>query len=186
MDQINIILYILTSFFGIENGRIAADKTTVTIDPKNQKIEIIQENLFTFIRSEKDTTLILKQWNKLQYWKERKTSWAKELDNFSTKNFDLIPFKKTIQPHLILNYSKEKDLQAIGIWYHAEKKQFSINHIPQQNIKTKSGKLVENYWIFNDNSKFSFTIEPFLQMPEKYKKLKIPIEEILMNTITED
>lgn len=186
MEQIKIIFFVLTSFFGIEDGRIAADKTTVTIYPKTQEIEIIQENLFTVIQSEKDTTLILEQWDKLRYWKERKTSWAKELDSFPIKSFTFTPIKKTIQPHLVLTYSKEKDLRMMGIWYNDEKNQFFINHIPQQNIKTENGKLEDNYWVFNGDSKFSFTIEPFLQMPEKYKKLKMPIKEIIMDKKTED
>jgi len=186
MEQIKIIFFALASFFGIEDGRIAADKTTIIIYPKNQKIEIIQENLFTVIQSEKDTTLVLEQWDKLLSWKERKNSWAKELDSFPVKSFTLTPIKKTIQPHLMLTYSNEKDLQMMGIWYNAEKNQFSINHIPQQNIKTKNGKLLDNYWVFNGDSTFSFTIEPFLQMPQKYKKLKTPIWEILMKNKTEN
>jgi len=186
MEQIKIIFFLLTSFFGMEDGRIAADKTTITIYPKNQKIEIIQENLFTVIQSEKDTTLVLEQWDKLLSWKEKKISWAKELDSFPVKNLTLRPIKKTIQPHLILTYSNEKDLRMMGIWYNPEKNQFSINHDPQENIKTKNGKLVGNYWVFNGDSTFSFTIEPFLQMPEKLKKLKTPIREILMKNKTED
>lgn len=186
MEEIKIIFFALTSFFGIEDERIAADKTTVTIYPKTQEIEIIQENLFTFIQSEKDTELILEQWDKLQYWKEKKISWAKELDSFPIKNLTFNPIKKIIQPHLVLTYSKEKDLRMMGIWYNAEKNQFSINHIPQQNIKTENGKLVDNYWVFNGDSKFSFTIEPFLQMPEEYKKLKTPIKKILTDNKIEN
>lgn len=179
MEQIKILFFVLGSFFGIEDGRIAADKTTVTIDPKNQEIEIIQENLFAIIQSEKDTALGLEQWDKLFNWKERKTLWSKELDSFPVKNFTLIPKKKTIQPQLTLSYSNEKDLRALGIWYNAEKNQFSINHIPQENIKTENGKLEGNYWVFNGDSTFSFTIEPFLQMPESYQKFKRPLKELL-------
>ena len=186
MEQIKIILFVLTSFFGIKDGRIAADKTTVTINPKTQEIEIIQENLFTVIQSKKDRTLILEQWNQLKYWKERKISWAKELDSFPVKSLSFTTIKKTIQPHLVLTYSKEKDLRMLGISYNAEKNQFSINHIPEENIKTKSGELVDHYWVFNGDSKFSFTIEPFLQMPEKYKKLKMSIKEILEDNKIED
>lgn len=186
MEQIKIIFFVLTSFFGIEDGRIVADKTTVTIDPKTQEIEIVQENLFTVIQSEKDTILTLEQWEKLRYWKERKTFWAKELDSFTNKSLTFTPIKKTIQPHLLLTYSKEKDLRMMGIWYNTEKNQFSINHIPEQNIKSKNGKLVGNYWVFDGDSKFSFTIEPFLQMPEKHKELKTSIKEILMDNKTED
>lgn len=178
MEQIKILFFALTSFFTIENGRIVADKTTVTVYPKAHKIEIIQENLFSIIKQKSDTTLVLKQWNELQSWKENNISWAKELDNFTTKK---LVIKKVIKPHLTLIYSNEKDLEAMGIWYHKEKASFSMNQIPQNNIKTKDGKLVGNYWVFNSDNKFTFTIEPFLQIPEEYKKLKIPIGKIISN-----
>lgn len=186
MEQIKIIFFALASFFGMEDGRIVADKTTITVHPQKQEIQIIQENLFTVIQSENDTTLLLEEWDKLFHWKERKISWARELDSFPIKNFTLIPTKETIRPHLIFTYSNKEDLRMMGIWYNAEKNQFSINHIPQENIKTKNGKLVDNYWIFNGDSTFSFTIEPFLQMPEKYKKLKTPIKKIVKGYNIED
>ena len=96
MEQIKIIFYALASFFAIENGRFAAEKTTVTIDPKQQQIEIIQEGLFTVIQSEKDSILALEQWNKIQVDKEKNIPWAKALDSFSIKNFTFTPIKKTL------------------------------------------------------------------------------------------
>lgn len=181
MEQIKIIFFVLTSFFGIEDGRITAEKTIVTIDPKIHQIKIIQENLFTVIQPEKDTTIILEQWDKLRYWKERKTSWAKELDSFPVKNLSFTPIKDSIQPHLTLSYLKERDLKNLGVWFNENKNQFSVNNISQHNIKTSDGKLEGNYWVFNGDSKFSFTIEPFLKMPENYKKLKKPLKELLEN-----
>ena len=55
----------------MEDGRIAADKTTVTVYPQDHQIEIVQEELFAVIRSQKDSALVLEQWDKLFYWKER-------------------------------------------------------------------------------------------------------------------
>jgi len=179
MERIKIIFYVLTSFFGIEDGRIAADKTIITIYPENKEIEIIQEGLFSIMQTEKDSVLILQQWNKLSELKEGHTHWSKELDSFPVKNFDFTPIKNTVQPHLILKYSKEKDLRNLGIWYNEKKNQFSVNHIPQHNVKTSDGNLEGNYWIFNGERKFSFTIEPFLEMPESYRKLKRPLEEYI-------
>ncbi len=180
MEQINILFFVLSSFFGINDGQIAAEKTTVIISPKSQEIEIIQENLFTVIQSNKDTTSVLEQWGKLVNAETDNTyAWAKDLDNFHTKNLILKSIKGTIQPYLKLNYSTEKDLRVMGIWYNEEKNQFSINHIAQQNLKTTEGKLVENYWIFDGDNTFSFTIEPFLQMPENYQKFKKPLNEIV-------
>ncbi|WP_419213933.1 hypothetical protein ACNR9Q_07215 [Maribacter sp. X9] len=182
MEEIKIIFFILGSFFGMEDGRIAADKTTVTVYPHDHQIEIIQEELFAVIRSQKDSALVLEQWDKLFYWKERNTAWSKELDSFPHKSLNLIPIKDKIQPNLIFSYSEQKDLRAMGIWYDNAKNQFSINHIPQDNINTDDGKLVGNYWVFNGNNTFSFTIEPFLGMPENYKKSKKPLKELLAKT----
>lgn len=179
MEQIKLIFFALASFFGIEDGRIVSEKTTITITPENKEIEIIQQNLFTIIKTEEDSTLALDQWNKILYAKQRNTTWSKELDSFPVKSFDFTPLKNTIQPHLILNYSKQKDLRAFGIWYNQEKNQFSINNIPQHNINTNDGKLEGNYLVFNAKDTITFTIEPFLQMPENYQRLKRPLEELL-------
>ncbi len=179
MEQIKIIFFALCSFFGIEDGKIAADKTTVTVFPENKKIEIIQEKLFTVIQTEKDSTFVVEQWDKLLHREERKTSWSKELDSFTVKNLSLTSVKNTIQPHITLVYSNEKELRNMGIWYDAEKNQFSINHIPRHNINTKDGKLIGKYWFFNGDKTFGFIIEPFLQMPEQYQKFKKPLDELL-------
>jgi len=177
MEQIKILFFVLSSFFGIENGRIAADKTTITVYPESKEIEIIQEKLFTVIQSEKDSILTIKEWNKLQ--QEKNNSWSDELNRFPVKSLSLNPIKNTIQPHLILKYTTEEDLQILGIWHNKKKNLFSINHIPQQNINTNDGTLDGNFWFFDGNNKFSFTIEPFQHMPEKYLKFKKSLEELL-------
>ena len=178
MEQIKIVFFALASFFGIEDGKIAADKTTVTIYPEIKKVVIFQENIFTVIQSENDSTLTLEQWNKIKNREERHIFWAKELDSFPIKKLVLKHIKKNIQPQITLSYSNQKDLSVLGIWYNTEKNQFSINQIPQYNIKTNDGVLAGNYWIFDGNSNFSFTLEPFLLMPEKYKKHKISITKL--------
>ena len=179
MEQIKILFFALASFFEIENGRIAADKTTVTVYPEKKEIHIIQENLFSMIQSENDGTLVLEQWRALLSFKESNTSWAKELAGFPAKKLSFTPEQDKIQPHLTISYSTEKDLEALGIWYNANKHQFSINEIPKQNIKTNDGKLSGNYWYFSAESTFSFTLEPFLEMPKNYQQFKKPLESIL-------
>lgn len=184
MEHIKIIFFALTSFFGIQDGRFAANKTTITIHPEKQEINILQEDLFTVIQSEEDSIMALEQWEKISHWKEKKTSWAKALDSFSIKSFNLIN-DNTIKPQLILKYSGAEDLQAMGIWYDPQKNQYSINNTPQDNIKTKEGKLNGYYWYFDGNRSFSFSVEPFLKMPEKYLKLKVPLKEFLAENIRE-
>tara|TARA_B100000768_G_scaffold180463_1_gene200487 strand:- start:34070 stop:34627 length:558 start_codon:yes stop_codon:yes gene_type:complete len=180
MQDIKIIFCVLSSFFGMEDAKIAADKTTVTINPKEQYIEIIQENLFVFTESENDTSLAFKSWDNLVNWKERNIPWAKELDSFSHKSLKFTQRKKTIRPLLKLSYSNEYDLMEMGISFSAEENKFYLVDNPSYNIKTKNGSIVENYWVFNGDNAFSFTIEPFLRLPEKYQKLKHPLKELLV------
>lgn len=178
MEQIKIIFFLIGSFFGIENSRIASDKTTVTIYPEKQKIKIVQENLFTIIQTEKDTALILAQWEQLANWNENKLPWAKELENFTNKNVIIENNEGAIAPRISFNYTDENDLSALAIWYNKEKNQYSINNIPREHTTSKNGKLEGNYWIFEGNSKFSFTIEAFIDLPNEFKKSKLAITEI--------
>ncbi|WP_282118210.1 hypothetical protein [Maribacter aquivivus] len=179
MEQIKIIFFLLASFFGIEESKIAADKNTVTVYPEDHKIEIVQEHLFTIIQTEKDTALTLAQWEQLAKWKENKLSWAKELENFTNKDVTIENNEGTIAPRISFNYTDEKDLRALGIWYNKEKNQYSINNIPRENTSSENGKLQGNYWTFDGGSTFSFTNEAFVDLPNEYKKLKLPITEIL-------
>jgi hypothetical protein len=179
MEELKIMFFALGSFFGMEDGRIAAEKTTVTVNPLHREVTIIQENLFAVIQLESDAQKVLEQWQKFNNWNEKETPWSVELDSFSEKSFFFSQDKKSMEPHLVLRYSSEKELQALGIWYNKEKNQFSINQIPEENIKTKEGNLDGNYWVFDGDSTFSFTVEPFPQMPAPHQIYKQTLESIL-------
>lgn len=180
MEQIRIIFFVLTSFFGIEDGSIAADKTYVTVNPENKEIEIVQNGLFTVLQKENDGHLVMEQWGEiLEIQENENTSWATELANFPTKRFHFTLRNDTIRPHLLLTYATEDDLQALGVWYDSKRNQFSVNNIPHHNLKTKSGKLTGNYWNFKGDGSFSFTLEPFLEMPVYDQQIKIRLEELL-------
>lgn len=179
MEQLTILFFALTSFLGIENNIIAADKTTVTIHPQNQQIEIVQEDLFAIIRSEADLTLARELWAGVSTMTKSDATWAQALDGFTTKTLSLASLDSQIQPQLTLTYGDEQALRAMGVWYDAKKKQFSVNHVPHDNLQTEDGKLVGNYWVFDGDKTFSFTLEPFKQMPEKYQQLKQPLSQVL-------
>ncbi|MDN3593785.1 hypothetical protein [Zunongwangia endophytica] len=179
MEEIKILFFILASFFGREDGRIAAEKTTVTINPEKKTIEIIQEDLFAVIQSQEDSITVLRQWEELISYQENTPKWSKELATLPSKKFDLKSIKNEIQPHLILNYSQEEDLRPLGIWYNKEKNQFTINNILKDYIKTDDGKLEGNYWVFEGNRTFSFTIEPFLDTHSSYENYKMPLKDII-------
>lgn len=177
MEELKILFFVLGSFFGIEDGRILAGKTTVNVNPKKRTIEVIQKDLFTIIQSENDRISTLAERNFLFNQEEKETSWVKELDNFLSKKLTLTHQEK-MEPSVSLRYSTETDLQAMGIWYDADKNQFSINHVPDQNITTKDGTLTGSYWVFQGEDTYSFTIEPFLNIPESYQKFKVPLTEL--------
>lgn len=177
MEEINILFYVLGSFFGLTDNRIAADKTTVILYPKSQEIEIIQENLFTIIQSSKDTAYVVNQWETII--DEKNNEWTQELNGFGNKSLKIDTTNDQIITHIRFSYTDENDLRLFGIWYNSEKNQFSINHIPNETIKSKDGSLNGNYWIFKDKSTFSFTLEPFLQLAENYKRNKVKLEKIL-------
>ncbi|GHC57295.1 hypothetical protein [Ulvibacter litoralis] len=179
MEQIKILFYVLGSFFGTENAQIASDSTTVTIYPEKQQIEIVQEGLFTMIQPSQDTAIVMKQWDDISHWKERGGSWAKELDSLTNKSFNIKTVHQKIQPNITLTYSNESELRPLGIWYNEEKKEFSINYIPQQNVKTESGVVEGNYWVFKADRPFSFSLEPFVEIPEEYLDFKLTLEDLL-------
>lgn len=178
MTPIKIIFFVLASFFGMEAGKIAADKTTVTVCPTNKEIEIVQENLFAFIQSENDSSLVVEEWDNLYHWEDKKIKFSKGLESFPVKNLKLPTKENRVQPHLKLHYSKPNDLQIFDLEYNTESNQFSIENDPAYNINTKDGKLIDNHWVFDGDNTFSFTIEPFLDLPEEYQKFKRPLNEL--------
>jgi len=186
MNEIKLLFFVLGTFFGIEDGRIAANKTTVRIYPQEQEVEIVQENLFALMQSEKDETIVLEQWDSIYNWQENKTPWVKALNDFPVKDLKFTPVKMTtethqvlIRPDLTLKYNHENDLSCMGIWFNAEKNEFYLNQIPEYNIKSENGKLEGNYWVFSASDDISFTMEPFLNRSDAFQDLKVPLKELV-------
>jgi len=179
MEQIAIIFFVLTSFLGMEDNTIAADKTTVTVYPRRQILEITQQDLFAIVHSNADATHVRKQWSHILANSQQGTGWAKVLTPFPSKTITLATLNNQVQPQLTLSYNDEKDLRAMGIWYDADKNHFSINHVPRDDLQTIDGKLIGNYWVFNADKPFSFTLEPFKALPQVYQNLKQPLTQIL-------
>ena len=179
MEQIAIIFFALNSFLGMEDNTISADKTTVTVYPRRQIIEITQQDLFAIVHSDTDATYVKRQWASVSAHSQQGTGWAKALAPFPSKTITLVTVNNQVQPQLTLSYNDEKDLRAMGIWYNADKNHFSINHVPQDNLQTTEGELIGKYWVFNADQPFSFTLEPFKALPQIYQNLKQPLTQIL-------
>ena len=67
------MFFVLGSFFGMKDGRIAAEKTTVTVNPLHREVTIIQENLIAVIQSESDAQKVLELWQRFNNWNEKET-----------------------------------------------------------------------------------------------------------------
>jgi len=62
------------------------------------------------IQSESDAPKVLEQWQKFNTWNEKETPWSVELDSFWEKSFFFSQDKKSIELHLVLRYTSEKEL----------------------------------------------------------------------------
>ncbi|MGM8897017.1 MULTISPECIES: hypothetical protein [unclassified Psychrobacter] len=184
MEPITILFFALSSFLRLEHSPIVADKTTVTIQPQGQQIEIIQEDLFTIVHKDDDLEVVKEEQTALFSEAQQNTAWAKELNSFTDKAITFSSTDNQLNTHITLTYQDETDLRALGVWYDAQQNQFSINYIPNDNLQTEDGQRLGNYWVFDGDKTFSFTLEPFKALPTDYKstdyqKYSIPITVIL-------
>lgn len=169
METIKIFFFAIASFFGIEEQRILADKTTVTIYPNEHKIEIIQKDIFALTQTENDEQLAKKEWQKLLNWESNKIEWSEDLKYFSNKKIEFLEIKNDKTVKITLVYDHPNDMTAMGIWYNEDKNQFSMNYIPKDMLITKEGIKNGNYWNFDGSKTFSFTVEPFKVIPKNKK-----------------
>lgn len=170
MEQIKILFFIAGTFFGVDQSRIIAEKTTVTINPQEKTIVILQENLVSLIKNEGDS---LKVQNELEKIKQPNQSWSSEFKDYSKKekDFYIAVDDQTLNLKLTLNYTSAKDLKAFGIDINKDDK-FSMTNFPKSHTKSTDGKLGERYWVFETNNSFTFTEEPLTDMPEEFKIYK--------------
>ena len=169
MEPIKIFFFALASFFGVENQRILADKTTVTVYPQKKQIEIVQENIFAFVPNAKDLQLAQEEWSNINHYKQNGEKWSQDLVYFSDKKIEFSENKKGKTAKITLTYSHPNDMSVMGIWYNEDKDQFEMNYIPEQKLTTKDGKKNGIFWNFDGNKNFSFTIEPFKTIPKNRK-----------------
>ena len=179
MEQIKVVFFAILSFFNVENGRIASTKTTVTVDTTSQTVQIKQENLFSITKNELETKVVVDQWNHFITMMDKDSVWSEDLKSFTDKKVKIDTIEKGILPKITLSYSNTNDLRVLGIWFNELRNDYSINNVPAQNLKTSDGVLDGNYWVFKGDQVFSFTLEPFLDLPEQYQSFIKPLEEIL-------
>lgn len=179
MELLKITFFATGSFLGIENNFIASEKVLVTIDPIEQTISVSQTNLFSVTQTQQDIEKLKAEIKTLQ---QTPTNWRVELANYQIKTLKFAKESGSLHAQVYLKYNTPKDLKDYAISYNAEKNYYAFINIPRWNLQTKDGKIAGNYWLFDANKPFTFTIEAFTDMPEEfkaYKKNLLPLWEKL-------
>ena len=177
MEIIQIIFFSIGSFFSIENSRIASWEVIVTIDPVAQSVEIQQNDIFTVALNEGDSARLNEQWELLIDEEQREL--ASALAGVRDFEMDFSKGKMPKSKEKILNatiefkYTKAKQLEAFAIDY--VDNEFSFINMPDWHLETEDGKLDGNYWHFPNDKSFTFSLHPFLEIPEKYKEQKMSL-----------
>ncbi|MBC8753673.1 hypothetical protein H2O64_03270 [Kordia sp. YSTF-M3] len=175
METIKIVLFVLGLFFGIETSTVIAEKTIVIVSPKTKTIVIQHENLLAIYPTEKDSLSIAKEFASIY---TKKDSWNTHLDTFTEKYITYNATEKgVLSTKITLKYTKLEDLKVFAIDTNPEGK-FSIINIPQWYIATENGKLNGNYWNFDADKKFSFSLSPVKNVPETYTIHKTMLHKV--------
>ena len=170
MEEIKILFFIVGTFFGVDQSLVISETTTVTINPEEKTIVILQENLISLIQNESDSLKVLAE---LKLISQPEHQWSSEFKDFSNKAkcFYISDNEKTLNSKISLTYKNVTDLKVFGINKNKAGK-FSMTNFPKSHIKSTDGKLGERYWNFEANKPFSFTENPLTDMPEEYRKFK--------------
>ncbi|MFT7900345.1 hypothetical protein VBY74_10200 [Tenacibaculum ascidiaceicola] len=173
MEVIKIAFFVLGVFFG-ENSRIGAEKTTVTVNPKEQTITIVQENIFALIENEADSMQVSSELEKVIA-----RNWRKEIETYPSKSCTFyVTDKRNLNAKIILKYPSENVLRDFALDFNKEAKEFSLINIPDWNVETEDGALKGNYWRFSADDSFTFVVTPFKNMPDKFKGTKRNLKPI--------
>ena len=165
MEAIKIVMFVVGLFFGEKTSTVIPEKTTVTVSPETNTIVIHQENLLAIYPKEKDSLFVAKEFSTIYAKKE---SWNADLASYSKKTIVYSSSKKgVLNAKITLQYSELKDLKVFAIDINPEGK-FSIINIPTWYLTTEDGKLNGNYWNFESDTEFSFTLSPVKDVPETY------------------
>jgi len=175
MELIKIIFFVIGTFFGFENSQIVSEKTTISINPETKSVLIIQEDLFSIIRSNSDSINVR---NELVKILDTINTWRPELKDYKRKSVEFYTNENEgLNANIILEYSNGEDLKDFAIDID-EQGNYSLVNFPKWNLTTDDGNINGNYWQFDSSKPFKFTLEPFKDFPSQYliyKKSLSPI-----------
>ena len=168
MNEVKLIFYILGTFLGGEEARIAGNKAMVEVNPVAQTITITQEGLYAMIFDENSGRVVSEKMADLLGG----TGWGEELADYRSVSCKLYEGSDgTLHAKLLLEYHTAGDLEAYGLTDSGEGYFYFFN-FPDDQLHTDDGTLNGNYWHFDTNKPFTFTLEPADEMPERYRPYK--------------
>lgn len=169
MDPINIYIYALASIIGMESMSIVSQKASISINPVEQTFEIHQEDLFTIIMTAEDSLAVADEFRGIADF--RPNTENKTIDGLIVEKIELS--KKDEQLHATVKgrYTDPKVLAEAGIHLDTTSvAEFSLINIPEWNIHSSDAVLRGNYWVWPANKPVTILMEPFNDIPEKYRK----------------
>lgn len=176
MEPIKILFFALASFFGNEDSRIVSEKATIRITPVNMTIEVLLEDLFTVIITEEDKATVEKELKNLIAIQKEISK--KISPDFTIKQFVFsTPAPGKLNATIQLQYKNWDALKDAGMSF-STADGFTMINIEEWHLKTTDGKVNGNYIDFDAKKPFSFTIEPFGNMPEEYKNKKTSLRPL--------
>lgn len=166
MELIKIIFFVIGTFFGNENSRIAAEKTIVTIDNSEMTMTINQKHLISVIKTKEDSLTVVKE---LALIVNKENTWTQELDKFSSKKYELYQTKNgNLNAIITLAFNQKEDLKDFALET-LNNGSYSLIYIPRWNLTSSNGKVEGNYWHFENTNTITFELEPFKDIPKEYK-----------------
>lgn len=169
MDPINIYIYALASIIGMESMSIVSQKASISINPVEQTFEIHQEDLFTIIMTAEDSLAVANEFRGIADF--RPNTENKTINGLIVEKIELS--KKDEQLHATVKgrYTDPKVLAEAGIRLDTTSvAEFSLINIPEWNIRSSDAVLRGNYWVWPANKTVTILMEPFNNIPEKYRK----------------
>lgn len=173
MEEIRIIFFVLSSFFGINDTPMVAEKTLVTINPIEKSIQIEQEHLFTLIQEPSQREVLA---NRLEQLATENNFWTDDLSVFEDKELIFLVKDNQLNAKIQLRYNQLSDLNIFGLYDNDNT--LSMVNIERDAIRTEQGVLQGNYWNFDTAKSFSFSLEPYKNLPQEAQKLRLNLIEV--------
>lgn len=172
MIPINILFHALLSFFGRDEGWIACTRVIVTLDPTQNTMLVVQEDLFGLEPAPGDTATALNDLHQLMtlvgdtLQRQQSGYRIEEVELFS-------PDSKRLDARIRIRWTDVAALQDFGITPAGDGR-LAIVALPTVTKATNATR-EDNYYLLSGTSASTFTIEAFRDVPRDISKLRVEL-----------